>query len=105
MATKGKKSIRITPLGDRVLIKPVERKEKEKKSAAGILLLSQGDDDKVDRGTVIAVGPGRIDSNGNLIAMKVKAGDTVLFQWGDRLSLYGEEYFIVNETGILAVMK
>lgn len=105
MVTKGKKGPSITPLGDRVLIKPVIREEKEKKSAAGILLLSQGDDDKVDRGTVIAVGPGRIDSSGHVVPMKVKTGDTVLFQWGDKLSLNGEEYFIVSETSILAVMK
>ena len=105
MVTKGKKGINITPLSDRVLIKPTPREEKEKRSAAGILLLSQGDDDKVDRGAVIAVGPGRVDSNGKLVPMKVKKGDTVLFQWGDKLSLNGEEYFIVSETSILAIMK
>lgn len=105
MVKKGKKGPRITPLGDRILIKPLEEKDKEKKSAAGIILPTLTSEEKVDRGHVIAVGPGRIDNSGKLITPKVKVGDTVLFQWGDKISIDGETYYIVSESSVLAVTK
>lgn len=102
MATKKQA---ITPMGDRVLIKPEEKDGGEKKSAAGIIIPVGDTTDKVDRGTVIAVGDGRIDSAGNLVPMKVKEGNKVLFQWGDKVTIDGEDYFIVSESSILAVMN
>lgn len=97
--------LNITPLGDRILIKSIEEKEKEKKSVAGIILPSSLEEDKVDRGKVIAVGEGRRDNRGNLISPKVKVGDKVIFQWGDKINIEGEEYFIVSESSILAITK
>lgn len=106
MATKkGKKGLDITPLGDRILIKPFESKETEKRSASGIILPGSAGEDRVDRGTVVAVGEGRIDSNGKLVPMKVKAGNKVLFQWGDKVQIDDEEYYIVSETSILGIIK
>lgn len=105
MAKTDKKAPGITPLGDRVLIRPLEIKEKEKRSAAGIILLSDTTEDKVDRGTVVAVGSGRINSKGDLVPLNVKEGDKVLFQWGDRVTLIGEEYFIVSESSVLAIIR
>lgn len=104
MATKKEKGI--LPMGDRVLIKPEDKESGEKKSAAGIILpVSSGDGDKVDRGTVIAVGEGRIDNNGKLVPNKIKKGDKVLFQWGDKVKIDDEEYFIVSESSILAITQ
>lgn len=100
-----KQNLGITPLADRVLIKPIEEKDKEKRSVSGIILPTSVQDEKVDRGTVIAVGEGRVDSNGNLHTPKVKEGNKVLFQWGDKVTIDDEEYFIVNESSILAIIK
>jgi len=101
----GGNKINITPLGDRVLIKPQTEDGKEKKSAGGIIIPIGSAEDKVDRGTVIAVGEGRIDSKGNLVPMKIKPGNKVLFQWGDKVKIEGEEYYLVSETSILAITK
>lgn len=100
-----KKIPSVTPLGDRVLIKPLEVKEKEKRSAAGIILLSDTAKDTVDRGTVVAVGEGRINSNGDLVEPKVKKGDKVIFQWGDKIFIGEDEHYIVSESGVLAIIK
>jgi chaperonin GroES len=105
MAAKDANKINITPLGDRVLIKPEINDGKEKKSAAGIIIPVGADEDKVDRGTVIALGEGRVDSKGDLVPMNVKVGNKVLFQWGDKVKIDGEEYFVVSETSILAIIK
>ena len=105
MATKNTKKVSIIPIGDRVLIKPLTDDGKEKKSAGGIIIPSSSVEDKVDRGTVIAVGEGRIDSKGELVEMKVKPGNKVLFQWGDKVKIDGEEYYIVSESSILAITK
>lgn len=105
MSKIDKKKLGIKPLGDKVLIKPVISGKKEKKSAAGIILLSDTTEDKVDRGQVVAVGEGRIDTKGNLVAPKVKEGDKVIFQWGDKITIDEEEYYIVSESGILAITK
>ena len=113
MATKGaaarkkggSKKVNITPLHDGVLIRPESENSGEKKSAAGIIIPVGAEEEKVDRGTVVAVGEGRIDSKGDLVPMKVKPGSKVIFQWGDKIKVDGEEYYIVSETSILAVIK
>jgi chaperonin GroES len=56
------------------------------------------------RGEVVAVGPGRIEE-GKKIPLTVKVGDKVIFQWGDKVSVDGEEYYLVRESEILAVIK
>ena len=62
------------------------------------------EDKGAKKGTVVAVGPGRYD-DGKLIAMGVFVGDTVLFSWGDVIKISGEEYHVVNESNIIAVVK
>ena len=52
----------------------------------------------------MAVGEGRFEE-GRLIPVKVKVGDTVIFQWGDELKIDGENYQIVGESSILAIIK
>ena len=97
-------SKKIKPLQDRVLIKE-DSDSKEKKTAAGIIIpVGAGEDKGGKRGVVIAVGPGRTE-DGRTVMPAVKAGDKVLFQWGDKIKLDDEEYYIVRESEILAVIK
>jgi len=63
-----------------------------------------GSKELISLAEVMAVGEGRYD-DGVLIPMNVKVGDTVIFQWGDKLTVDGEEYWIVNEGSVLAVIK
>ncbi len=56
------------------------------------------------RGEVVAVGPGRVE-DGELVAPSVKEGDTVLFQWGDKVRIGEDDYYLVRESEILAIIK
>ena len=105
MATKAKSSLNITLLSDRVVIQVSADSEKEKKSASGIIIPISGSEERVDRGVVVAVGEGRTDKDGELVPMKVKVGDNVLFQWGDKVTVNGTQYYIVSESSILAITK
>lgn len=107
MAEKNKSEISIIPLADRVLIKPITEEEM-KKSASGIIIPDTVEKDRPERGTVVAVGEGRFDEDGERrIPLSVKVGDTVVFsKYGfDELELEGAEYIIVREENILAVVK
>lgn len=95
----------IMPLGDKVLIKPLSEEEMGTKSPAGIIIPDTVDREKADRGKVIAVGAGRYNESGKLIPMQIKEGQKVIFQWGDKIELEGEEYYIVGESNILAIIK
>mgnify|MGYP003394810606 CR=1 FL=1 len=102
MATKS--SIGISPLGDRVVVKPFEKEEKI--SATGIIIPDTVDKEKPMKGKVVAVGPGRYD-DGDLLPMGVKEGQTVLFsKYGyDEVKVDGVEYYILSESQILAVLQ
>lgn len=103
MAKKSEPSIK--PLGDRVLVQELGNDDKEKKTASGIILPDSHKEDKGARkAKVVAVGEGRYEE-GKLIPVRVKAGDIVLFNWGDDLTVDGVEYHIVNESNILAVLS
>jgi len=99
--TKGE--VRVQPLGDRVLVR--ELKKEGEKIVSGIIIPESANEDRGARkGEVIAVGPGKYD-DGVLVPMGVKVGDKVLFQWGDKLTIDGEEYEMVSEGAILAIIK
>jgi len=103
---KDKKDIakKIKPLADRVLIKE-DTESNEKKTSSGIIIPVTVNEDKGSkRGLVVAVGPGRVE-DGKLVAPSVKAGDTVLFQWGDKVKIGEDEYYLVRESEILAIIK
>ena len=93
----------IEPLGDRVLIQVPPREEK---TASGIIIPETVSDERTDtkRGKVIAVGEGKYE-DGKLIPPRVKKGDEVIFQWGDKIEIDKEEYFIVGESNLLAVIR
>ena len=97
-------SKKIKPLQDRVLIREASD-DKEKKTSSGIIIpVTVNEDKNGKRGDVIAVGPGRSEE-GKTIPMTVKVGDKVIFQWGDKVTIDGEDYFLVRESEIMAVIK
>ena len=102
MSDKKKK---IIPLGDRVLVKAVTKDDK--KTASGIIIPDTVDKEKPDLGTVVAVGSGRVTDSGETIPMRVKVGDTVLFsKYGpDEVAVDDEEYLVLSESNILAIIK
>lgn len=105
MAKRDTSNIGITPLGDRALIKMLDESDQEKKSASGIIIPATAKEEKPDRGKVVAVGKGKVDDNGKVRPLQVKEGDKVIFQWGDKLSIDNEEYYLVSESNILAIIK
>ncbi|MDK3158894.1 co-chaperone GroES [Anaerolineae bacterium CFX9] len=97
-------SINIRPLGDRVIVEPVEQEET---IAGGMLVLPETAKEKPQQGNVLAVGPGRQDEDGDRIAMDVKVGDRVLFAKyaGTEIKLDGKKLLIMKESDILGVIE
>ncbi len=105
MSTESKTKVNLRPLGDKVLVRPLTDEELGTSTPSGIIIPETVNRDKADRGEVIAVGPGRWDEDGEKrIPMSVKAGDKVIFSWGDKLELGGTEYYLVNESNISAII-
>lgn len=96
--------VKVKPLADRVVVKRLE--EEEAKTPAGIIIPDTAKE-KPQKGIVVAVGPGRIDENGNRVPMEVKVGDKVLFAKyaGSEVKIEGEEYLIMREDDILAIIE
>ena len=96
-------SDKIKPLGDRVLIKALEREEKTK---SGIVLPDTAKE-KPQEGRVIVVGSGKMLDNGTKVALEVQVGQKVIFSKyaGTEVKLDGEEMMILNERDILAVVE
>lgn len=91
------KNVNITPLHDRVIVKPAPAEEK----TAGGIIIPDTAKEKPQRGTVMAAGPGKKDE-----PMTVKAGDTILYgkYAGTEVSFEGEDFLIMRESDILAVI-
>jgi len=100
---KATDGVKIQPLGDRVV---VEREESESKTAGGIVLPDSAKD-KPSRGTIIAVGDGRLLDNGTRSALQVKIGDKVLFTSyaPEAIKLNDQELLLMREEDILAVIE
>lgn len=98
-----KTKLNITPLGDRVILK---QDEAESKTASGILIASSAQE-KPQQGTVVAVGEGKLDNNGNLVVPGVKVGDSVIYSkyGGTEVSVDGQEYLILRADDIYAVFN
>lgn len=95
--------MKIRPLHDRVIVK---RMEEERKTASGIVIPDTAAE-KPDQGEVIAVGPGKRNDRGELIAMDVKVGDRVLFgkYAGQTVKVEGEELLVMREEDIMGVIE
>ncbi|MEI7463528.1 MAG: co-chaperone GroES [Candidatus Taylorbacteria bacterium] len=97
-------SSKIKPLFDRVLIKE-DTEHKEKKTSSGIIIpITVNEDKGSKKGEIVAVGEGKVE-DGELIKLSVNVGDSVLFQWGDKIKVDDDEYYIVRESEILAIIK
>ena len=92
----------IKPLGERIVLKVLESEEKTK---SGIVLPDTAKE-KPQMGEVLAVGSGKLLDNGTKLPLEVKVGDRVLFAKyaGTEVKLDGEEYMVLKETDILAIM-
>jgi chaperonin GroES len=92
--------VSLRPLDDRVVVKPSEAEE----TTAGGIVLPDSAKSKPQRGTVVAVGPGRLLDSGNRGEMSVSKGDTVIYgkYGGSDVEVEGEEMKILRESDILA---
>jgi len=95
--------MKIRPLHDRVI---VERLEDERKTASGIVIPDTAAE-KPDQGKILAVGPGKRDDSGKVIAMDVKVGDRVLFgkYAGQTVKVEGKEVLVMREEDIMGVVE
>lgn len=93
----------LKPLGDRVIVKPMEAEEKTK----GGIILPDTAKEKPIEGTIVAAGPGKVSEDGKAIKMEVKVGDKVLYgkYSGTEVTVEGEEYLIMRESDIFAVIE
>ncbi len=96
--------MKIKPLADHVLIKPIKEEEKTK---TGILLPETAEKERPEQGKVIAVGPGKKDKTGKYLSLEVKEGDRVLFtKYGpNEIKVDDQEYLIAKEEDILAILE
>jgi len=95
-------SASITPLSDRVVVKPQDAEE----TTAGGLIIPDTAKEKPQRGTVVAVGPGKVE-NGTKVDMTVKAGDVILYgkYAGTEITLDSDDVLIMRESDILGVVS
>jgi len=91
-------------LGDRILVRP---EEAMKKTASGILIPDAAQKEKATRGTVLAVGPGRMNDDGKILPMSVKVGQKVYFNpgWESEVEMGDEKFHLIHESDVKAVIK
>jgi chaperonin GroES len=94
--------MKLTPLGDRVIIKLLEQQETKK----GAIIIPDTAKERPQEGEVVAVGKGRRDNKGARIEMEVKKGDRVLFgkYSGNEINIDDEKYLVVKEDEIIAIV-
>ena len=92
----------VKPLADRVLVKPLEAEEK----TAGGIIIPDNAKEKPQKGEIVAVGEGKISDSGQKITMSLKNGDKVLYgkYSGTEISIEGDDYLIMRESDVLAVI-
>jgi chaperonin GroES len=94
--------MKIRPLSDRVVVKPAEVAEKKQ----GGIIIPDTAKEKPQEGKVVAAGPGKASDSGEIVAMEVKVGDRVLYgkYSGTEVTVDGEDYLIMRESDILAII-
>jgi chaperonin GroES len=98
------KPMNLRPLSDKVI---VTVSPKEEVTASGLVLPDSSTKERPEQGTVVAIGPGRMDENGKLLAMSVKVGDKVVFKKysPDEVKVDGKEYLVISESDLIAVIE
>ena len=96
-------AIRLRPLGDRVLVKPIEKKDEIR----GGLIIPDTAKEKPQEGEIVAAGKGKIGDDGKLIPMDVKTGDKILYgkYSGTEIKIEGQEYLIMHQEDILGLVE
>jgi chaperonin GroES len=96
-------AINLKPLGDRVLVEPIEEKETKK----GGIIIPDTAKEKPTEGVVRALGTGKTDDKGEKVAFEVKVGDRVLVSkyGGTEVKLDGKEYKLLNSDDLLAIIN
>jgi len=96
-------AINLRPLGDRVLVEPVEEKETKK----GGIIIPDTAKEKPTEGVIRALGTGKTDDNGKKVPFEVKVGDRVLVSkyGGTEVKLDGKEYKLLNSDDILGIIE
>ena len=96
--------MKLKPLSNNVIVKALKKEEVTK---SGIVLPDTIDKEKPERGEVVAVGEGRLLDNGQLAPMKVKVGNQIIFKKysPDEIKVDGEEYLVLSETDIIAIIE
>ena len=95
----------MTPVGDRVLVKPIVQEEGMVTSFG--IIIPDSAKEKPETGTVVAVGPGKRADDGRIVPVAIKVGDKVMFsKYGyDEVKVDGTEYYLVREDNILAILS
>lgn len=96
--------MKLKPIHDHVIVKPITEDEITK---AGIIMPDTVDKEKPEKGEVVAVGPGKLLENGQRAPMSVKIGDKVMFKKysPDEIKVDGEEYLVISEGDIIAILE
>ena len=96
-------SINIKPLEDRIVVKPLDA---EQTTASGLVIPDTAKE-KPQEGEVLAIGPGRVDDNGNRVPVDVTVGDKVIYSkyGGTEVKYAGEDYLILSARDVLAVVS
>ncbi|MGQ9500471.1 MAG: co-chaperone GroES [Anaerolineae bacterium] len=96
-------SLNLTPLGDRVIVEPLESEE----VTPGGIVLPETAKERPQRGKVLAVGPGTRDDQGKRIPVEVKVGDVVLYgrYSGTEVKIKDKKYLILRENDVLAILE
>jgi len=99
---KTKTEVKVKPLADRVVVKPLDESEQMR----GGLYIPDTAKEKPSQGEIVAVGPGKLSDEGERLALDVSVGDRVLYgkYSGTDVTLDGEEYLILRESDILAII-
>ena len=95
-------SVNIKPLEDRLVVKPLDA---EQTTASGLVIPDTAKE-KPQEGKVVAVGPGRVDDNGNRVPVDVAEGDIVLYSkyGGTEVKVGGQEYLVLSARDVLAIV-
>jgi len=95
-------AINVRPLGDRVLVQPIEEKETKK----GGIIIPDTAKEKPQEGNVVALGTGKLDDNGKKVEFTVKKGDKFFISkyGGTEIKVDGESYLIMREDDILGII-
>jgi len=95
--------VKIRPLGDRVLVKPLDKEKQER----GGLIIPDTAKEKPQEGEIVAAGKGKVSDDGKVLPMDVKAGDRILYgkYSGTEIKIDGDEYLIMHQDDILGILE